>query len=304
MRAFGVSRSLPVLKAMNLVTSKPASDIALAAPTSRGQMLTLVPWRGRAIVGTGQSETLVEPEAAGVTASEVDAFIAEANEAFPSLRLTRGDVTLVHRGIVPASEGGAHGAPTLLATPIVYDHGAEGAAGAMTVVGVKYTTARRVAQRVTERVAKRLGKRLPPSRTATTVLPGAGIADHEALAIETARACSVELPIATIRHLIALYAERAADIVRLMKERPDLRDPVAPTAATLGAEVVHVIRHEMAVRLSDVVIRRTGIGAAGPPDDAALGACARIAARELEWTADRSEEEIAAVQQFYAIPDA
>jgi glycerol-3-phosphate dehydrogenase len=304
MRAFGVSRSVPLLKAMNLVTSKPASDIALAAPTSRGRMLTLVPWRGRAIVGTGQSETLVQPDAAGVTASEVDAFIAQANDAFPSLRLTRDDVTLVHRGIVPASEGGAPGAPTLLATPIVYDHAAEGAAGAMTVVGVKYTTARRVAQQVTERVAKRLGKRLPPSRTATTVLPGAGIADHEALAIETARACGLELPLATIRHLIALYAERAADIVRLLHERPDLRDPVTPTAATLGAEVVYVIRHEMAVRLADVIIRRTGLGAAGQPDEATVRGCAGIAARELEWDTDRTEEEIAAVRQFYVITDA
>jgi glycerol-3-phosphate dehydrogenase len=258
MRALGVSRSLPLLKAINLVTSKPASDIALAAPTLQGQMLTLVPWRGRAIVGTGQSKTFVQPD----------------------------------------------GAPTLLTTPLVYDHAADGATGAMTVVGVKYTTARRVAQNVTERVAKRLGTRLSPSRTATTVLPGAGIADHEALAIETARACGMELSLATIRHLIAIYAERSADIVRLIRERTDLRAPVTPTVATLGAEVVHVIRHEMAVRLSDVVIRRTGMGAAGPPDDAAVRACAEIAARELEWEADRIEEEIAAVNEFYAIADA
>jgi len=37
MRALGVSRTLPLLKAINLVTSKPASDIALAAPTSQGR---------------------------------------------------------------------------------------------------------------------------------------------------------------------------------------------------------------------------------------------------------------------------
>ena len=145
MQAFGVSRRVPLLKAMNLVTSRPASDIALAAPTAAGQMLTLVPWRGRAIIGTGQSKTLVAPDATGVTAAEVDAFIAEANQAFPALRLTRDDVTLVHRGIVPAVEG-PQGAPTLLSTPIVYDHAADRAAGAMTVIGVKYTTARRVAQ--------------------------------------------------------------------------------------------------------------------------------------------------------------
>jgi glycerol-3-phosphate dehydrogenase len=303
MQAFGVSRSLPLLHAMNLVTSRPASDIALAAPSPTGQMLTLVPWRGRAIVGTGQSKTLVQPDAAGVTASEVDAFIAEANETFPALRLTRDDVTLVHRGIVPAAQDGRV-PPALLSTPGVYDHAADGAAGAVTVIGVKYTTARRVAQTTIERIAKRLGKRLKPSRTATTVLPGAGIADHEALAIETARACGLELRVATIRHLIGLYAERTADIVRLMHERPDLQAPLSPAVATLGAEVVHVIRHEMAVRLSDVAIRRTGLGAAGPPEDAALRRCAEIAARELGWEADRTEAELAAVRQFYVIPEA
>ncbi len=133
------------------------------------------------------------------------------------------------------------------------------------------------------------------------MLPGAGIADHEALAIETARAVNLELPMATIRHLIGLYAERTRDIVLLMHEREDLRAPVAPGVATLGAEIVHVIRHEMAVRLSDVVIRRTGLGAAGPPDDGALAWCAAIAARELGWSADRTDEEIAAVKRFYAI---
>ena len=95
------------------------------------------------------------------------------------------------------------------------------------------------------------------------MLPGAGIADHEALAIETARAVNLELPLATIRHLIALYAERAPG-----HRAPDARArrPAGtgrPGVATLGAEIVHVIRHEMAVRLSDVVIRRTGLGAAG-----------------------------------------
>src|SRR4029079_18757505 len=91
--------------------------------------------------------------------------------------------------------------------PALYSHAPEGAAGAITVVGVKYTTARRVAQDVVDRVAKRLGKRIRPSRTATATLPGAGIADHEALVIETARKCDIELPLTTIRHLIALYAE-------------------------------------------------------------------------------------------------
>jgi glycerol-3-phosphate dehydrogenase len=300
MAAFGVSRTVSLLKAINLVTSKPASDIALGARTSRGQMLTLVPWRGRAIVGTGQSRSLVLPGDANVTAREVETFVGEANEAFPALHLTAADVTLVHRGVVPGRLNKT-GETELQPAPSIYDHAADGAPGAMTVIGVKYTTARRVAQRATDLAARSLGVRLPPSRTATVILPGAGIADHEALTIETARALKFDVPLAVIRHLIARYAERSADIIKLMHERADLRAPVTPGVETLGAEVVHVIRAEMAMRLSDIVIRRTGLGNAARPGMDAIKACARIAAGELEWDKDRSEEEIAAVDRFYAV---
>src|SRR5262249_47659655 len=141
----GVARELPLLKAMNLVTSKPASDIALAAPSftgaTPGAMLTLTPWHGRALVGTFQSTDFRQPSDLGVTSAEIDAAIADANSAFPALGLTRADITLVHRGIVPAQKG-PRGA-VLLASPQILDHDGEGVAGAMTLVGVKYTTARR-----------------------------------------------------------------------------------------------------------------------------------------------------------------
>jgi glycerol-3-phosphate dehydrogenase len=300
MKSFGVARPLPLLKAMNLVTSKPASDIALVGASPAGRMLTLVPWRGRALVGTSQSATLVQPGDTSITTAEVEAFIADVNHTFPALRLAASDVTLVHRGVVPATEGGK-GAPDLRPSPAIFDHATEGAAGAFTVIGVKYTTARRIAERTVDLAARRLGKRVAPSRTATTVLPGAGIADHEALAIETDREVALDLPMAGIRHLIGRYAERTADIIRLMHERPDLRESLTPACSTVGAEIIYTIRNEMAVRLSDIIIRRTGLGASDRPDDEAIRAAAKIAAAELQWDADRTASEIASVQRFYAI---
>ena len=300
MSALGVSRTVPLLKAMNLVTAKPASDIALVGASPSGRALTLVPWRGRALVGTAQSGTLVQPGDTTVGADEVEAFIRDVNHAFPALRLGAADVTLVHRGVVPAAEGRT-GPPELRPAPAIHDHANEGAPGAFTVIGVKYTTARHLAERTVDQVARRLGKRLAPSRTATTVLPGAGIADHEALAIETARAVDLDLPIAAIRHLIGRYADRTAEIIRLMHQRPELREPLTPASPTVGAEVVHTIRQEMAVRLSDIIVRRTGVGASDRPDDATIRACAEIAARELGWSESRTAEEVAATQDFYRI---
>ncbi|HXG55283.1 MAG TPA: FAD-dependent oxidoreductase [Vicinamibacterales bacterium] len=300
MQIFGVSRPYPLLKAINLVTSKPASDIALAAPTAAGRMLTLVPWHGRAVIGTGQSDGLVQPGDLHVSGAEIDGFIAEANQAFPALELTRNDVRLVHRGAVPAETDKA-GTPGLRAAPEIYDHATEGAPGAMTIVGVKYTLARGVAERAVDACGTLLGRPLPRSRTATTPLPGAAIADHEALAIETARAAAMDLPTELTQRLSALYAEAAAGIVRLIADRPEWGEAVANGCQTVGAEIVHVIRHEMAIRLTDVVIRRTTIGSGGHPGAGAVAACGRIAAQELGWEPARLTQEIAAVDAFYAM---
>ena len=297
MAMFGVRRPFPLLKAMNLVTSKPASDIALAAPSADGRMLTLVPWRGRAIVGTWQSRSFVTATDLAVREDELDGFIAEANTAFPALKLTRSDVRLVHRGVVPAMD--RNGVPELLPAPAIQDHANEGGAGAITVIGVKFSTARGIAARAVDAVAKRLGRRVPPCRTGSTPLPGAAIADHEALAIETARGAAMDLPVEITRRLAALYAENSATIVRLIAERPELATPVAPGCPALGAEVVYAARHEMAVRLADIVIRRTTLGSGGHPGGDAIRGCAMLAARELRWSAVDVEREVADVEAFY-----
>ena len=297
---FGASRPLPLVKAMNLVTAKPASDIALAAAAPDGRMLTLVPWRGRAIVGTSQSpHAITTPVEEMVEAAEVEQFVGQANHAFPALRLTLDDVTLVHRGWVPALPRSDRGGSKLLPESRILDHTPDGADRVVTILGAKYTTARGTAEQATALVARKLGKRLAPSRTATSVLPGAGIADHEALVIERARRVNLDLPLPVIRHLITRYAENAPSIVTIMAAEPESAAPLSPDTATLGAEVLYVIRQEAALRLSDIVLRRTTVGAAGHPGAATLQACAAIAARELGWSTDRIREEVADVEGVY-----
>lgn len=299
MTAFGSKREYLLLKAMSLLTNRPAGDIALAAP-AHGRMLTLVPWRGFGLVGTSQSQTFAQPGDTGASAAEIERLIGDANLAFPALKLTPDDVKAVHRGVVPAVKG-RKGVPELRMMPEVYDHASDGSPGAFSIAGAKYSSARGVAERTITMVGRRLRKRLAPSRTSTTLLPGAGIADHEALAIERCRATDVDLSIAEIRHLIARYGERAADIVSLIHERPELRAPLAASDPTFKAEVAHVIEHEMAVRLTDIILRRTTCGSAGHPGGDVIRAAASIAAGELGWDQERTAEEIESVERFYVV---
>ncbi|MBA3495840.1 MAG: FAD-dependent oxidoreductase [Gemmatimonadales bacterium] len=70
-------------------------------------------------------------------------------------------------------------------------------------------------------------------------------------------------------------------------------DDVGAASASLHARVRHAVRDEMAVRLSDVVLRRIGSGL--PPAAEAVAAAARITGAELGWTPPREQAEIEAV---------
>lgn len=242
----GVPGRRLLLKAMNLVTSRPARKAAIVGATRAGRALVLLPWQGRTLVGTSESSDERSPDDQDARQTEMLAFLAEVNETFPALHLEPEEVTLVHRGIVPADADG--GRLTLLAHSRIIDHAAYGVEGLVSVIGVKYTTARIVAERTVDLVLRKLGKTPTPSRTAIATLPGAALAD---------------------------------------------KDPADPIA--------HAIREEMAQTLVDVVVRRTGVGAAGHPGDAVAMQYADSMQKEIGWSDDRKRRELESLARFYAI---
>jgi glycerol-3-phosphate dehydrogenase len=125
MAAFGARPVFPLLKAMNVVTTREASGPAVALPTSEGRLLVALPWRGRLTVGTSHGPQLCGADDTVVRLPEVTAFLAEINSAFPWLALGTGDVSLVHRGVVPARLRERQ-PPALLDRAEVRDHAKDG----------------------------------------------------------------------------------------------------------------------------------------------------------------------------------
>jgi glycerol-3-phosphate dehydrogenase len=246
LRQAGLDATWPLLKAMNLVTSRPARRAALVASMRGGRGLVMLPWRGRTVIGTSESGDARQPDDQDVRRGEVLAFLRDINETFPALGLHEDDITLVHRGIVPAAVNG--GGLTLAGRSRIIDHATGGVRDLVTIVGVKYTTARAVAQRAVDVVLQKLGRGAVGCRTASTLLPGAGMDD---------------------------------------------RDPADPVA--------HAIEDEMAQTLSDVVVRRTGLGAAGYPGDDVADNIALRMQQALGWTDSRRIDELRALKAFYEI---
>lgn len=175
----GLQTRIPMLRAMNLVTSIEAPPQAVGGRAGSGRNFFLVPWRGRALFGTWESPLAVAPGDVAVRPAEIAGFIRDLNLAFPSLPLSEHDVTLVHRGVVPAISGPG-GQVTLDGREQIHDHAGSGAPALISVAGTKYTTARAVAEKVTDLMLQKLQRAAVPCRTATTPLPAVSL-DADAL---------------------------------------------------------------------------------------------------------------------------
>jgi glycerol-3-phosphate dehydrogenase len=95
-----------------------------------------------------------------------------------------------------------------------------------------------------------------------------------------------------------MYGSRLPEMLAQANNRPELRLPIGK-AGDIAAQIVFAIREEMALHLSDVVMRRTCIGQVGAPPSAALDTASRIMAGELGWSEERRNDEVAALAPWF-----
>lgn len=297
----GIETRMPLVKAMNLVTRRDAGDEALGGRSASGRNLFLVPWRNRAIFGTWESTRPCVSDDARPTEGEIESFVAELNQAFPTLELRMDDITLVHHGTVPAKVA-PNGRVALEGHEQVQDPASEGGLdGILGVAGAKYTTARAVAERIVDRVLSKLQQSAVACRTAATPLPGGDLVDFASEIADARRKHDAALPGDTIPHLIAAYGSRYEQVLDLTSSQAGWRARIAKESPVIGAELVWAARREMVVTLADAVVRRTPLGALGYPGDGVAERAADIVGAELGWTADRRRQELGELRAFYSI---
>jgi glycerol-3-phosphate dehydrogenase len=288
MAAFGVRRPIPLVKAMNVVTRRPAPAIACGAPTSSGRLLFTVPWQQRLAIGTWHGSEPCGADAGVVTPQELGSFIDEINDAFPSLRLGLEDVTLVQRGIVPAKIRRGH--VTLADRSLVREHRQDGVDGAVTVMAVKYTTARVAAEYAVTLALAQMGHNSTP-HTDTLRLPGS--------IPNSTPSPSRHVDREAWEYLQRIYGSDAERVIALASAEPRLAERITPSLPIVGAQIVDAARNEMTLTLEDMVLRRTGLGAAGYPGDEAILKVERLMRDELGWTSARVEDEVRLLKEFY-----
>jgi len=267
--------------------------ITLLSPLD-GRVMFVVPWGELSYIGTTDTDTTETPEEVQASAEDVVYLLRSANAYFPEARLQPGDVVSTWAGLRPLVRQDAADTPGAVSR----EHRiVESKSGLISIVGGKLTTYRLMAAQVVDHVVRRLrqldGRPAPPrARTDLEPLPGGAVKDLSVVVQDIQRE---GFSPAVAQHLVELFGSEAPAVVRLAQSDPALKRPIVPGHPAMRAEIVHAIRREMALTLSDLLVRRTHIAYEARGHGVAEAAdIVELAARQLDWTPGRQATELTA----------
>ncbi len=275
-------------------TDAAPADALYAEAESDGRPFFIVPWNGLTMIGTTDLPFDGDLDDVVATEDEIDYLLRETKRLLPALDTSRERVLFTYSGVrpLPAVDAASPGGVTR--RHFLIDHSPV-RQGLYSVVGGKLTTHRSLAEEVVDEIAHELGNH-SPCLTRNLPFPNSPGSGLESLREELMSSHGLKGPAAD--RLTSIYGVRARDIAELGNSDPTLGAPLTDSSLATGAEIVWAFEHEMAVGLSDAVIRRAvaawtpGLGRTVAEGAAAIGQS------HLGWSKDHAADELAEFESY------
>lgn len=214
------------------------------------RFLFVIPWLGRIIIGTTDSDYSGDLDEPRPEEDEIERLIESAARYFPSSHISRQDLISSFAGLRPLVASGNKPTTDLSRKEEIL----ESRSGLISIVGGKLTTYRRMADRAVSLAMRRLG--LPKREPQLVELAGRGIPDLQDCANRAA--AEFGLPTETAHHLCRTYGRNHRAVLQIALGE-GLTSSLVEELPHIEAEVVYAVRHEMAASAEDVLRRRTPI---------------------------------------------
>jgi len=262
------------------------------------------PWRGMSMIGPTERAYHGSPSQWRLTRESVEEFLTAINGAgLLPVQLRLADVRHAWGGLRPLTEDTGEDTYQASRAAEIVDHAAPEhgrVEGLITAAGGKYTTSRGFAEHIVDLLDRKLERRVGPSRTAHAPLHGCATGPIDAF-VADALARHRDFSPATVRYLARHHGTEHEAVLDLARATPALAREVDADGELL-AQVLVAVRHESARTLTDVLLRRTGLGTLGHPGAEVLEAVADVAAAELGWDAARRDAELVAADAALTLP--
>ena len=269
-RIKGIHLVLPVI---------PNNENAFLLTAQDGRVIFVIPWYGRTLVGTTETE-ISDPERIAATDDEVRYLLAGVKNGLPGISWGENDVIARFAGVRTLQAENKESLSAVTREFVIL----EPKPGLILPLGGKYTTARSDAADIVNAVQHGLGIARTPSRTAAQPLPGTPQTGEpferwQAAMLPLLRRQNVDEECA--RWLTLRHGTGIGRIAELLRENPQWAQRLHPDAPFLKAEAILAVRDEMALSLDDVIRRRVPVALLTRPDRSWRLECARLLAPEL-----------------------
>ncbi|GBD23258.1 Aerobic glycerol-3-phosphate dehydrogenase [bacterium HR29] len=235
----------------------------ISTARSDGRVFFIIPQRDAYLVGTTDVRHQGDPGDVRPTPEEVEYLVAEAQALAPGLGVTRERVAYAYAGLRPLRRSGKGPEGDISRRHELVDHGRQGGVrGLYSATGGKLSTYRALGRELLER----LGVRPAAEPAAPPAAPPAE-APHPRL---------------------LQYGGRLAAVLAAGREE------LCSRCGLLAGEVRHAVRTELAVTLSDVLLRRTGAAWSVHRAVECAPLAAAVMAEELGWDEGERERQLAA----------
>jgi glycerol-3-phosphate dehydrogenase len=263
------------------------SKVGLLLRTEKS-VLFVIPWGRHWLIGTTDTEWHLDKAHPAATAADIDYLLEKVNEVL-AVPLTRDDVEGVFAGLRPLLAGESDETSKLSREHIV----AHSVPGLVVVAGGKWTTYRIMAKDAIDEAVAALDGKISESVTENIGLLGAE--GYEAAWNKRAKiAKAFGVHKVRVEHLLNRYGVMTDELLDLLRERPELIEPLPGADDYIRAEVVYAATHEGALHLDDVLARRTRISIeAWDRGVSAAPVAARLMGEALGWDAARIDAESA-----------
>ena len=266
-----------------------------------GRLFFVSPWRDQSLIGTTYKPYDGNPDHLMVTEADVQELLDEINYGCPGAALSRDEVRFVYAGLVPVSGFDPQTGTVQRAKKYrIVDHRRHGLNGLISVLGVKYTTARDVAEKVVDLVFAMQGIKPPKSKSKDVALYGGDIEHFEDYIEKQIVGNQFDLSDIQLQNLIFSYGSAYTKVLNyIYPQHYDGKVRSSNELSLLQAEIRYSVKHEMAQKLSDVIFRRTDIGTLGYPGTFLLQTAANIMGKCLSWSESKIKEEYEDVKSLF-----